>query len=158
MKRFAILFAVALASVFSGCDRSTTPSTAVAPSSFAAGSVAITAGPLAVSFANDCASVGLLTTDLRVVVSSARAGLLVDDVTLHLIDGTNVGGPGVTFPQSDLNTQFVDTIVRGGSSRTFVLRPTFRCSLSTPRSIRGDVGVVDAAGVRGVMTAAVSLQ
>jgi hypothetical protein len=158
MKCFAILFTVVLACVFSGCDRSTTPSAAVAPTAVAAGSVAITAGPLAASSANNCASVGLLTTDLRIAVSSAGADFLVDEVTLHLLDGTNVGGPGVTFARSTLNAQFVNTMVRGGSSRTFVLTPTFTCGVSTHRSIRGEVVVVDASGARSVMTSALVLQ
>ena len=39
-----------------------------------------------------------------------------------LIDGTNIGGPGVTFPQPDLNARFANTVVFAGSSRTFGAR------------------------------------
>jgi hypothetical protein len=122
-----------------------------------AGVLAITAGPIAINPAALCATSGLLPTDLSIVVSSTGAALFVDQVTLHLIDGTNIGGPGVTFPQPDLNARFANTVVLAGFSRTFGLTPTFRCGMSAPRFIQGEVGVVDASGRRSVMTASVTL-
>ena len=91
------------------------------------------------------------------VVSSTAANLTVDHITLHMIDGTNLGGPGLTFPQADLNAQFVNTFVHSGASRAFVLRPTFKCSVSAPRSVQAEVGVVDTIGGRSVMTATVAV-
>jgi hypothetical protein len=76
---------------------------------------------------------------------------------MHLIDGSNIGGPGVTFPQADLNAQFANTFVHAGASRTFVVTPTFRCGVSVPRSVQGEIGVVDTVGGRSVMTATVAL-
>ena len=151
------LSAIALTCVSSGCDRSTTPGAAIAPASVAAGAVVITAGPTALGQATSCATVGLLTPDLAVTVSSTGVDLAVDHITLHLFDGTNIGGPGVTFPQADLNAQFVNTMVHAGSSRTFVLTPSFICGVSVPRSVHGEVGVVDTVGRRSVMTATVAL-
>ena len=153
----ALLAATVSASAFSGCDRSTTPGAALGPAPVLAGVLVIRAAPIAISPAALCATGGLLTTDLDVVVSSTGAGLFVDQVTLHLIDGTNLGGPGVTFPQPDLNARFANTVVVAGSSRTFGLTPTFTCGKSAPRSIQGSVGVVDANGRRSVMTASVTL-
>jgi hypothetical protein len=151
------LSVVALSCVSSGCDRTTTPSAAIASASVLPAVVVITAGPIAFSPSTYCASVGLLTPDLTVVVSSTGANLAVDHITLHLLDGTNIGGTGVTFGQADLNAQFVNTFVHTGTSRTFVLRPTFRCGVSAPRSVEGEVGVVDTIGGRSVMTATVAL-
>jgi hypothetical protein len=156
-----VLSVVALAGVSSGCDRTTTPSAAITSASVLPGVVVITAGPIPISPSNSCVSAGLLTPDLAVVVSSTGATLAVDHITLHMLDGTNLGGPGVTsavtFGQTDLNAQFVNTFVRGGTSRTFALHPTFRCSVSGPRSVQGEVGVVDTVGGRSVMTATVAL-
>ena len=155
------LSVVALSCVSSGCDRTTTPSAAIAAAGVLPGVVVITAGTSALSPSNSCVTAGLLTPDLAVLVSSTGASLAVDRITLHMLDGTNLGGPGVTsavtFGQTDLNAQFVNTFVPAGTSRTFVLRPTFRCSVSGPRSVQGEVGVVDTVGGRSVMTAAVAL-
>jgi hypothetical protein len=153
----ALLSAMVSACAFSGCDRSTTPGAALGPAPVPAGVLVITAGPIAINPAVLCATSGLLTTDLNVVVSSTGARLSVDQVTLHLIDGTNIGGPGVTFPQPDLNARFANTVVLAGSSRTFGLTPTFRCGMAAPRSVQGEVGVVDASGRRSVMTASMTL-
>jgi hypothetical protein len=154
-----VLSVTAVALALSACDRSTTPGAALAPAPLPAvnGVVVITAGPMAFSSATSCSSAGLLTPNLTVVVSSTGTGFVVDHVTLHLIDGSNAGGPGVTFPQPDLNTQFVNTVVQGGSSRTFVLKPTFTCGGSAPRSIQGEVGIVDASGGRSVITTNVTV-
>ena len=153
----ALLAAMVSACAFSGCDRSTTPGAGLGPGPVLPGGLVITAPRIASSSLALCAARGLLTTDLNVVVSSTGAGLFVDQVTLHLIDGTNLGGPGVTFPQPDLNARFANTVVVAGSSRTFGLTPTFTCGRSAPRSIQGSVGVVDADGRRSVMTASVTL-
>jgi hypothetical protein len=155
------LSVVALSCVSSGCDRTTTPSSAIASAGVLPGVVVITAGPMPFSPSNSCVTAGLLTPDLAVVVSSTGANLAVDHITLHMLDGTNLGGPGVTsgvtFGQTDLNAQFVNTFVSGGTSRTFVLRPTFRCSVSGPKSVQGEVGLVNTMGGRSVMTATVAL-
>src|SRR5258705_10282774 len=109
------LSAVALSLAGSGCDRTTMPgaaiTTAIAPSIAATGVVVITAAPIAFGPATYCATVGLLTPDLTVVVSSTGANIAVDRITLQLLDGTNIGGPGGTFAPADLNAQFVNTFV-----------------------------------------------
>lgn len=153
----ALLAVMVSACAFSGCDRSTAPGVGLGPGPVLPGGLAITAPRIASSSVALCATRGLLTTDLNVVVSSTGAGLFVDQVSLHLIDGTNIGGPAVTFPQADLNARFANTVVVAGSSRTFGLTPTFTCGRSAPRSIHGVVGVVDAHGRRSVMTASVTL-
>lgn len=150
------LLAIALACASAACDRQTTPGAALAPAPVPTGLVFLTTGATGLNPAVHCASAGSLTTDLNVVVSSTR-GLLVEQVTLHLIDGSNIGGPGVTFPQSMLNVQFVNTTVVAGSSRSFGLRPTFKCGGSAPRSIHGEVAIVDARGLRSTMSASMTL-
>src|ERR1700676_5432597 len=46
-----------------------------------------------------------------VIVSPSQVDLSMDRVTFHLIDGTNIGGPAVTFPRSGLNSMFGSTLV-----------------------------------------------
>jgi hypothetical protein len=137
-----------------GCEQSTAGA-AIAPTTAPAVVVVITTGAIVAAPFSYCANVGVLSPDLNLIVTSTHADVAVDEVTLHLLDGSNVGGPGITFPQPALNAQFANTTVRGGTSRTFVLTPTFRCGVSTPRSIRGDVGIVDPTGTRTLLSTTV---
>jgi hypothetical protein len=155
----AVLSALALVCASSGCDRSTTPgaSIGVGPAPVLVGNVFITTEQMAFGTATTCTTAGLLTTGVTLVVASTSASFLVDQVTLHLLDGSNVGGPGVTFAPAALNATFSNPVVAAGSSRTFVLKPTFSCGRSAPRSIRGEVSIVDGSGRRSLMTARVTL-
>jgi hypothetical protein len=101
----------------------------------------LTTAPLAFASATYCANVAVLTPNVNLIVASVN-DVIVDELTLHLLDGSNVGGPGVTIPPAGLGG------VRGGTSRTFVLTPTFRCGVSSPQAIQGNVVIVDAAGLR----------
>jgi len=134
-----------------GCEQSTAGA-AIAPSSTPAVVAVITTGTIIATAARPCVNGGVLRPDLNLIVRSAHGDVAIDHVTLHMLDGTNLGGPGVTFPQPALNAQFANTIVRAGTSRTFVFSPTFTCGLSAPRSIRGDVGIVNPAGARSLLS------
>jgi tetrahydromethanopterin S-methyltransferase subunit E len=60
---------------------------------------------------------------------------------------------GITVPPAG----FSDAVVRAGTSRTFVVTPTFTCGVSSPRSIHGDVVIVDAAGRRTSLSTTTAL-
>jgi hypothetical protein len=79
-----------------------------------------------------------------VIVHTGPANVFMDRVTLHLLDGTNVGGPSLTFPRSQLNTMFGTTLVV--STRAFGFRPQFGCGPRRPRGIVADVVLIDAEG------------
>jgi hypothetical protein len=126
-----------------GCDRSTTVA-GIAPAGVPAATAHLTTAPMPFAPSTYCASVALLTPSISLLVASVGGDVAVDELTLHLLDGTNVGGPGITIPRTD----FTDAIVRAGTSRTFVVTPTFKCGVSSPQSIHGDVVLVDSAGLR----------
>jgi hypothetical protein len=151
---FAAATLVTLASA--GCDRSTTPGAAIAPAPVPAAVAVITTGPGIFNPFASCATAAFVTPNLNLVITSAT-DVTVDEVTLHLLDGSNVGGPGITVPPVGLNGSFANTVVRAGTSRTFVLSPTFSCGVVVPHSIRSDVELVDPAGVRTMVTATVPL-
>ena len=87
-------------------------------------------------------------------VTARRSNLFVDRVTLHMIDGSNLGGPMVTFPRPNLNSMFGSTFIRAGHSRSFAFTPAFSCSWFTLGSLRADVQVVNERGVSSSTTAA----
>src|SRR3954466_4674127 len=151
MVTVAALFASA------GCDRATTPGAGIAPATVPAVVASITTGSATFSPLSSCGTSALLTPDLNLIITSTNRDVAVDEVTLHLLDGSNLGGPGITIPRTDLNDRFATTIVRAGTSRTFGFRPTFRCGESLPWTIRGVVGIVDATGARSTLSAMVAL-
>ena len=65
------------------------------------------------------------------VVIVAPTPMRVDTVTIRLIDGSNLGGPMVTFPQPGLAAQFGTTVVPAGIPRTFTFTPQFSCGSGT---------------------------
>jgi hypothetical protein len=138
-----------------GCEQSITGA-AIAPASVPAAVAVITTGSVIFNPFTSCATAAFMTPNLNLIITSAR-DVTVDEVTLHLLDGSNVGGPGITVPRADLDGTFANTIVRAGTSRTFVLAPSFSCGALRPQSIRGDVRIVDPAGARTTLTATVPL-
>jgi hypothetical protein len=87
--------------------------------------------------------------DLRI---SATTTVDLDQVTVHMIDGTNLGGPMVTVPRADLVGQFGNIRILGGSIRTFTLHPRLRWT-NPPRSVAADITVMDSRGVAHTVTA-----
>jgi hypothetical protein len=92
---------------------------------------------------SSCAVSPFFTPGFNLVIFQERPSFL-DQVTLHLLDGTNLGGPSITFPRSELTGMFGSTLVV--SSRTFSFRPQFACGLVRPRSLVADVVLIDRDG------------
>jgi hypothetical protein len=103
------------------------------------------------SFSGSAAFIGGLPPifDLRIAASTT---VDLDRVTIHMIDGTNLGGPMVTVPRTDLVGQFGSTRIVAGTTRTFTLRRRFVCT-NPPRSVAAEITVRDSRGVSfGVTT------
>jgi hypothetical protein len=92
-----------------------------------------------------CAVGPVFTTGFDLVIAQTGAvNVFVDRVTLHLLDGSNVGGPSITFPRSQLTAMFGSTLLAG--TRVFSFLPQFACLLRRPGSITADVLLMDAEG------------
>jgi hypothetical protein len=87
--------------------------------------------------------------DLRIAASTT---VDLNQVTVHMLDGTNLGGPMVTVPRADLLAQFGTIRILGGSIGTFRLRPRLKWT-NPPRSVAADVTVTDSRGVAHNVTA-----
>jgi hypothetical protein len=148
-----LIASVALAMLASaGCDRTTTVA-GIAPAPVLVATARLTTAPLAFAPSTLCASAALFTPSVSLIITSVGSDVAVDELTLHLLDGSNVGGPGITIPPAG----FSDAVVRAGTSRTFVMTPTFTCGVSSPRSIHGDVVIVDTAGRRTSLSTTTAL-
>ena len=87
-----------------------------------------------------CQNSANLVAAVTVVVTAAPSSSL-DSVSLHMIDGSNLGGPTVTYPQAGLVGLFGPTSIAG--TRRFTFRPTFACGATPPRFLTADVALVD---------------
>jgi hypothetical protein len=86
-------------------------------------------------------------------VTSMRSNVFVDQVTLHMIDGSNLGGPMVTFPRPNLNSMFGTTFILAGRSRSFAFKPAIACTWFKSGSLRANVVFVNEGGVSSSTTA-----
>jgi hypothetical protein len=91
-----------------------------------------------------------------VIVSPSQFDLSLDRVTFHLIDGTNIGSPAVTFPRPGLTNMFGSTLVIGTTAFTFT--PDFGCVVTQPQSIAADVELIDRTGSKRILTARAELR
>jgi hypothetical protein len=80
------------------------------------------------------------------IVIVASIPIHLSQVTLRLIDGSNLGGPMVTFPQPALTAQFGTTDVLAGIPRTFTFRPEFQCGADRPQHVAAQLALMDLAG------------
>lgn len=109
-------------------------------------------GPSAVAWAAACV-VTVPASDLILAITSTGSSVFLDSVTIHMNDGTNLGGPSVTFPRAGLDAQFGTTLVSAGSTRAFTFGSALTCK--GVQSARTDAIVVDMAGQRHAISAAV---
>jgi hypothetical protein len=91
-----------------------------------------------------------------VIVSPSQSDLSLEGVTFHLIDGTNIGSPAVTFPRPGLNSMFGSTLVSGTSSFSFTL--DFGCVVTQPQAIAAAVVLTDRNGGTRNLTASAELR
>jgi hypothetical protein len=80
-----------------------------------------------------------------IVITSTRTADL-ESVTIRLINGSELGGPMITFPQAPLVTQFGTTRIVAGTPRTFTFSPQFTCGPNRPQSVVADIAVVEPSG------------
>jgi hypothetical protein len=97
-------------------------------------------------------------TSFQLIITAGVHNLTLDSVTLHMIDGTNVGGPSVMISSPELATQFGSMFIHAGTTRAFALRPTFGCIANQPRSLRGNAFVFDNQGRRQTLPLEASIQ
>jgi hypothetical protein len=87
------------------------------------------------------------------VVIVAPMSVRVDNVTIAMVNGQNLGGPMVTFPQPALTAQFGTTVVLAGIPRTFTFTPQFPCASFAPSQVMAKIALLDSAGLPRTVTA-----
>ena len=80
------------------------------------------------------------------IIVAALQTVTMSSATMHLSDGSNLGGPSVTFPQAALNSQFGSTVIVAGATRTFGFNSQFG-PFATPLLLSANLLFVDMSGM-----------
>jgi hypothetical protein len=83
----------------------------------------------------------------HLLVTAGVQAVTLSSVTIHMIDGSNLGGPSITVPQPELAARFGSTLVAGGATRDFALRPDFGCIARLPTALRSSALILDQRGI-----------
>src|SRR4026208_873490 len=83
----------------------------------------------------------------HLIINAGVRDMTLDSVTIHMIDGSNLGGPSVTIPQPELAPRFGAALINAGTTRDFALRTDFGCVARVPTALRGSALVLDPRGV-----------
>jgi hypothetical protein len=86
-------------------------------------------------------------TSFHLVINAGVRDVRLDSVTIHMIDGTNVGGPSITIPQPELVARFGSTFINAATTRDFALHPDFGCITTPPLALRSNALLIDSRGV-----------
>ena len=93
--------------------------------------------------------------DLRITSSGT---IDMNEVTLRLGDGSNVGGPSVTFPTASLTSRFGSTQVLAGSTRVFPFGQPFGCALLPTPLLFADLLLSDRFGNSSALSVSTTLR
>ncbi len=89
---------------------------------------------------------------------TASASVVMSELTIQMIDGSNLGGPMVTFPQQKLIAQFGTTRIAQGVTAGSHFSVTFSCSGLAPRGLLANLVFLDAGGLPHSVTVIVNLR
>ena len=136
---------ILLGLVTAGCDDAG-PATLVSHASFTTTAI-VSPTPIVLSpIVNvPCAAGTGFDSSFHLVVTAGIQPLTLDSVTIHMIDGTNLG-PSITIPRPQLAPPVGTTLIAAGATRDFLLRPSFGCIVNTPQSFRATAILVDTRG------------
>ena len=128
------------------CDDSG-PATLISRASSFTSNAVVSPAPLVLApiVNTPCAAGVGFDSSFRLAVTAGVQPLTLDSVTVHLIDGTNVG-PSITIPRPELAPPPGTTLIPAGATRDFMLRPSFGCIVNTPRSFRATAVLLDTRG------------
>jgi hypothetical protein len=153
-KNAVCFLACSAAILLAGCDRPNRSFSRFEPTGpSSALTVAIVPQPLRLHpvAGGRCPFLTPFTTDFDLLIDHhGGRDLFVDQVTIRLLDGSNVGGSPVLMSAVDLASRFGSTNIRSGIRGRFAFQPRFGCDVFVPRQLRADVVLRDRSGARQV--------
>src|SRR5262245_6485450 len=149
------IVALALSLLFVACDSNVQgefKNELIGPS----GTVAIVTFAPATIVLSPVGSLGCpFVTSFNLVVDGRAAGdLFLDAVAFRFIDGSSIGRTPLIswFTTPDLNARFGQTLIVGGTTRSFAFAPQFGCDQFVPQTVTADVTLRDRHGASQQMS------
>ena len=105
-----------------------------------------------------CPLVPPFTSQFQIVIVQPRVDVTVNQVTIQFINGTNLGGTPIPFPQPNLTQMFGHTLVRARTTRSFAFAQGFGCFPSSPKRMTAQVVLADTNGATQEATATADIQ
>jgi len=106
------------------------------------------AGPVVTLYG--CAGYAYRTPPFNIVITASRT-VHLDEVTIQMVNGSNLGGPTVAFPQPSLANEFGNTVIAAGQRRLFRFHPQFPCG-EKPAAYAANLGLVEPSGAMHRLT------
>ncbi len=105
-----------------------------------------------------CPLIQPFTTSFQIVIVQPRFDVTMNQVTLQFINGTNIGGTPIPFPQPSLTRMFGRTLVRANTTRAFPFFQGFGCFPSTPKRMTAQILLADENGATQETSVAADIQ
>jgi len=105
-----------------------------------------------------CPLVPPFTTQFQIVIVQPNVDVTVNQVTIQFINGTNLGGTPIPFPQPNLTQMFGHTLVHAHTTRAFPFAQGFGCFPSSPKRMDVQVVLADANGATQQTMATADIQ
>lgn len=140
------IFASACSDSSGGTATVTTGPSAVAPVSATISAPMVTPAP-PFMYQSNVTGGPQRTAKFNIIIAASQT-VTMSSATVRLTDGSNIGGPSVTFPQPALTSQFGSTVIVAGSTRPFAFNPLFGpCACTNPLGISANLLFVDLSGM-----------
>jgi hypothetical protein len=155
--------ALSLAVVLTACDDNMVPKGVGLAAPSVAAAIDARIQPQVVPFTLltgfSCPALQPFTTAFDLVVQE-RLGrdLFLDQVSLHFLDGTNLGASPMVLPRADLNRLFTSTLVNARATRFFRFAPQFGCGIGVPQVLIVEAFFLDRFNTRLTSTARATIQ
>jgi len=105
-----------------------------------------------------CPLVQPFATSFQIVIVQPRVDVTMNQVTLQFINGTNLGGTPIPFPQPNLTRMFGQPFVRAHTTRAFPFFQGFGCFPSSPKRMTAQIMLADDSGATQEMNIAADIQ
>lgn len=137
------------AALAAACDDSPGRARFVAQASLVGASARLSPNPIPLSplLGFGCPAGGFaFAPSFHLILTAGPRDLRLDRVMVHMIDGSNLGGPSLTIPQSQFGGEPSSVLIRAGATRDFLVNSNFGCFTTPLLGVSGNVFLFDSQG------------
>jgi hypothetical protein len=153
VRAFALSLVI-VSALAAACDDSRGGVRLIAQASFVGASARLSPNPIALQqlVGFGCSGGGFaFAPSFRLILTAGPLDLRVDHLTMRMLDGSNLGGPSITIPQSQFGGQTASMLIRAGATREFLISPDFGCFTPPLFGVSGNVFLFDSRGANVIL-------